>query len=273
MDIHNPIVFSLWRVHRTKPFFVRSRPENVSDVLPLALTPAKCKDRSRRPAGDRGLFVLLVAVVLFAAGMADAGSAEITPIKVSSLPKPPEKIAAWIKQGNVSFESGTRPPSRQSSGGPRITGETRYRLIYHFRSKSDWRVLGSKIVIRVRFRDVRWQTSHVIWFENRPNTDGFWDNQLVRHEFDHVEISTDPRIEKLFRSRLRDTTVIERLIQPGVRIRESDVDKIVEDAVREMFDEISELVEIRYKELDRLTKHGQLPLPPDEEIPWRNTAP
>ncbi|WP_146533894.1 hypothetical protein [Rubripirellula reticaptiva] len=195
------------------------------------------------------------------------------PIKVSSLPQPPEKIAAWIKLGNVTFESGTRPPSRESADGPRITGETRYRLIYHFRSQSDWRVRGSQIVIRVRFKDVRWQTSHVIWFENRPDADGFWDNQLVRHEFDHVEISTDPRIEKLFRSRLKDTSVIQRPIQPGIRIREADVDKIVEDTVRKMFDEISELVEIRYKELDRITNHGQLPLPPDNEIPWRNTAP
>ncbi|TWU54411.1 hypothetical protein Poly51_31300 [Rubripirellula tenax] len=196
---------------------------------------------------------------------------EIASLDISALPPPPPILAERIESGRVTFEFGDRDPSLESTQGPRVSAETRYRIAYHFQSHSSWRIRGGKIVIRVRFSQVRWEPNHVIWFRAKPRIEGFWDDRLVRHEFDHVEISDDRRIEALFRRRLKELVVIQRPHNLGARIREADVDKIIEDTVREIFDEVSELVAIRYKELDRVTRHGQLPLPPDDELSWRKS--
>ncbi len=76
-------------------------------------------------------------------------------------------------------------------------------------------------------------------------------------------ISTDPRIEKLFRDRLEKLRWIRRDIAPGDSVSDSEVDAIVEETVETIFNEVQDLVTIRYRELDRITRHGVLPLPVD----------
>ena len=44
------------------------------------------------------------------------------------------------------------------------------------------------------------------------------------------------------------------------------VDRLIDQHVAEVFQRVSQLVEIRYQELDRLTLHGQLPVPPDSSL-------
>lgn len=185
------------------------------------------------------------------------------PFQIPSIATAPEEIAALIEGGNVTFESGDRDPSREPIDGPRIAAETRYRTAYHFESHSDWNLRRGSLRIRVRFKQVRWSVSHVIWFRSPPSFDGFWDNRLVRHEFDHARISTDPRIEKLFRDRLEKLRWIRRDIAPGDSVSDSEVDAIVEETVETIFNEVQDLVTIRYRELDRITRHGVLPLPVD----------
>ncbi len=46
----------------------------------------------------------------------------------------------------------------------------------------------------------------------------------------------------------------------------SFVDRLVDEHVVKMFSEISDLVSIRYKELDRVTSHGLHPLPEDSSL-------
>ncbi|WP_145169070.1 hypothetical protein [Rubripirellula lacrimiformis] len=199
-------------------------------------------------------------------GQDSADIAKPSPLAISSLPTPPADLGTLIEQGAVTFESGDRDQSLESANGPRVSAETRYRIEYHFRSNAKWDLRGGQLTVRIQFRDIRWGVHHVIWFRRLPETDSFWDNPLVQHEFDHVRISSDPRFRDSFRKRLRANSVVLQDVSSSQRVDDAMVDKIVEQTAKDVFESLSELVAIRYAELDRVTRHGRLPLPSDHGL-------
>ncbi len=86
------------------------------------------------------------------------------------------------------------------------------------------------------------------------------------HELDHLRISSDPRIKNRFEQRLREESVLVRAINNGDVVNQNLVSQLVKEHVVEIFQEYSDLIAIRYKELDRITNHGQRPVPADSEI-------
>lgn len=122
------------------------------------------------------------------------------------------------------------------------------------------------IVINVRYDRVEWTPTHTIWFLQRPASEGFWSDPLVRHEFDHVRISSDRRLAVQFEQMLKRTSVLNRPISDSDVVNQKFVDQIVDQHVAEVFAEISELISIRYKELDRVTEHGRRGVPSDSPL-------
>jgi hypothetical protein len=191
-----------------------------------------------------------------------------TPIKLSDLPEPPAEIRELIEAGQVTLEAGEREASQTPQTGPRITAETNYRITYNYKTRSRWKVdsQNRRVVITVRFRDIEWQPTHRIWFQKRPDTEDFWSNRLVLHEFDHVRISSDHRVAERFEQLLRSKGSITQSLSVDDIVDRAFVDRLVDEHVVEMFSEISDLVSIRYKELDRVTSHGLNPLPKDSSL-------
>lgn len=187
-------------------------------------------------------------------------------IDPAEFPNPPAEIAAWIESGRVTWEAGPRDESLESPGRPRMAAETRYRIAYHYRTRLRWTVASEgkrTAVIRVRFENVSLEPSHVIWFRERPEVQGFWENPLVLHELDHLQISSDHRLSKLFAERLREQPVLRIAVTDQDIVNRDFVDRKVDEHVAGLFQEISDLIAIRYQELDRLTNHGRKPLPAD----------
>ncbi len=190
------------------------------------------------------------------------------PIELSDLPEPPEPLGDLIEAGRVTFEAGEREESTELSGGLRTAAETHYKIAYNYNSRSRWAVdsANRRLRITVRFFSIRWEPTHVIWFRRRPETDGFWSDVLVRHEFDHVRISNDPRLAKRFEEMLREKSVISHQLSEGDVVNRPFVDHLVAEHVDNVFAEISELIAIRYKELDRVTRHGRDAVPEDSPL-------
>lgn len=163
------------------------------------------------------------------------------------------------------MESGQRDAT--SPNRAKLTGETHYRLIYNYSSRPRWRLdaSGRNLRIAIRYQSIKWHTTHRIWLQELPATDGFWSNKLLLHEFDHVTISSDPRLATAFKRRLNETSVLHRKVDTSQIVNRRYVDKLVKQHVEDVFQEISDLVQVRYKELDRITDHGQRPLPKKEE--------
>ena len=226
---------------------------------------------------------LLLAVLSFiAASSANAFGQEISgdaqnKKALTKLPKPPEWIEKLIKNAKVKFTTGGQAVTNSKSyrvGRRRLGAETRFSLKYDYRTRSNWTVQGSgqnkKLVITIDIDRANLIGTHEVWFRKTPDLDGFWDNPLVLHELDHVRISNDPRIEKQFQTKLRQNTKITKpfsdFTSDGRRVNESLVRQTIDLMLKEIFDETVELVQIRYKELDRQTDHGLRPVPKDSEV-------
>ena len=151
-----------------------------------------------------------------------------------------------------------------------MAAETTYRMVHRYRSKPRWTIRknGSTRTcqIRLRFRSVQLQTSHEIWFLEKPDLASFWTNPLVLHELDHLRLSADPRLANRFEKLVHEETSIERNIEIGESVNGRWIQKQVDQYVQDQFTKVADLAAIRYKELDRLTAHGRRKIPGDSEV-------
>lgn len=194
---------------------------------------------------------------------------KLTSFSIGRFDPPPEPIASLVQNAKIQWQYGPRDPSREPSSGPRLAAETQYRIAYQFNSGSRWRIVPGEprtVIIRVRYQHVRWNRSHVIWFRNQPDQSDFWNDPLVRHELDHLKISSDPRFEKQFLADLQASSIIRQTASSGETIDQRWVSNIVDRHVAKVFEKTSELIAIRYLELDQITSHGRRPLPDDSEL-------
>lgn len=228
-------------------------------------------------------------------------------LKLSDLPPVPDDLKELVEANELTFRIGGPRPSlidqSRSTGSStrRFDAETQFRLSYTFRSRCQWKTVASpstpnsikQLAIQVRFDRIRTSLKHHIWLRRMPDEPGFWDSPLVRHEFDHVRISSDPRLVELFRKsvlkheRMELTRAeSEPLIALAYRkwnaswfgrgtllnyLKNDDAKVWVKKAVQGEFDRLVELVEIRYAELDRVTDHGRRSVPADGPLrDWLN---
>ena len=207
-------------------------------------------------------------------------------IELSELAAPPAEVQSLIDRGKVTFFYGRKPwqeirEARERIGvtgrGKRLMAETKFAVNYSYKSRSRWRTFYDgdkrKLRISIYFREASLVHDHKIWFRYRPYTNGFWDDELVQHEFDHVRISTHSMIEKRFLEKLREDNVLVRPIDKDTTVNEGFVRKLVDDHVESVFNQMVELVSVRYKELDRQTDHGQKPIPQGSALmSWMDRA-
>ncbi len=180
-----------------------------------------------------------------------------------TLPPAPEPIAKLIQSGNVTF-SFYDPAVQQR----RYAGETKLDLRYNYRSTSRWdshREGGKQIVtVRPRFHQIKFTRQHTILLPIGMTGELFYSRPLVQHEFDHVRISSNPAFEKQFQRWIETELRVLKLTLPdGQALDNQWVQAEIKAATKQRFDRLLELIQIRYRELDRVTDHGLQPLPED----------
>ncbi|MEL7267455.1 MAG: hypothetical protein AAFP69_21965, partial [Planctomycetota bacterium] len=132
-------------------------------------------------------------------------------------------------------------------------------------------------------RSLKVQRSHEIVLPNYLIGKNFYNRRLVLHEFDHVQISCSDRVEATFRRLLKETRqqqvlpILESI--PAVAQRGSYAERakrnshfreISNDWIRKeiaaRFEDLVQLVDIRYKALDAETSHGRYDVPEDFRV-------
>ena len=227
----------------------------------------------------------------------DAEAPKVRELKLSDLPPVPKDLKELVEANELTFRIGGPRPSlmdqSRSTGSPnrRFDAENEFRLSYSFGSRCQWKPVANpstpnsikQLAIQVRFDRIRTSLKHQIWLRRMPDEPGFWDSPLVRHEFDHVRISSDPRLVELFRKsvlkheRMELTRAeSEPLIALAYRkwnaswlgrgtwlsyLDNEDAKAWVKTAVQAEFDGLVEMIGIRYAELDRVTDHGRRSVP------------
>ncbi|TWU18296.1 hypothetical protein [Allorhodopirellula heiligendammensis] len=214
---------------------------------------------------------------------------------LDDLPAPPDEFKSLLHRGNVTFLIGGQRPSVANPSRPtrdvqrRFDAETRYHMSFTYKSRCRWAWADTsrsqRLAIGVRYDKIELNTEHQIWLRQMPNRDTFWESPLVRHELDHLRLSSDPRLTTRFvtavkkRGRIeltRDQTTLlldsakKRYETQGRRYRSildvldsDDAQQWVDEQLQAEFDRTVELVEIRYQELDQITDHGRHPVPED----------
>ena len=204
-------------------------------------------------------------------------------IDLADLPKPPEAIEKLINEGTFRFLTGGQPQSSLGSFNSRgrLAGETRFKFRYRYDSRARWSFDRSSansnsqspmVNIVVRFRTLKLFASHDVWLRDVPSNESFWNDRVVLHEFDHVRISSDPRVEKLFYDSAKS---LERFQVPyanvagrGGAIEGRRVQRLIEERMKDVLTRTSDMVRIRYRELDRVTEHGLRPIPDESDFSY-----
>lgn len=225
-------------------------------------------------------------------GSAASESDQPTSLSLDELPSPPNELSEMIEAGRVTFivggqrpsetkgdSSGTTTTKRFDSGfgrrgrwGRRLSfdAETNFEVHLDYRSRARWRIRWQNeqrhLIVSIRFSNVEVEPTHNIWFKNPIHADKFWDSALVRHEFDHVKLSLLVANQKRFADDLRDHATIDMVIDGDADVNKAMVMPMVDKLVQERFAELLDLIEIRYQELDRQTRHGTRPLDEESEL-------
>lgn len=192
-------------------------------------------------------------------------NADATPIDCDELPEPPAWIAELMRRGDVALVHGPPDDPRRISGKRVTAAETAYEIEFDFRLRLRWRIDEDAIEVFIDDIDFQWQPVHTIWFRQLPAAESFWNERLVLHELDHVAISSHRSIRDTFQRRAGQLSPLEGEVRAEETPRQA-AGRIAREAVKALFDDVSNLAKIRYVELDRQTDHGLQPIPAGSEL-------
>ncbi|KAA5543681.1 hypothetical protein FYK55_10795 [Roseiconus nitratireducens] len=202
----------------------------------------------------------------------------VQPIPSTELPDPPPDLQQIIERGNVRWLTGG-PPRETPDSFPAslsLAGETRFKFRYRYDSHARWSYERPSagqpptVLLRIRFRSVKLHVSHEVWLKHVPAAEKFWEDPLVRHECDHVRISSMPAIEQQFLDSVKAMKTVHVPLADVAgtdgRVSDREVQRWIDRRMDEALERTTDYVRIRYRELDRLTQHGRLPIPEDRGL-------
>jgi len=83
-----------------------------------------------------------------------------------------------------------------------------------------------------------------------------WESKLLRHEFDHVAISTDPRLLKIIKRTLQQRREWVVSFQQVLKPTELDIRKSIQEKVAAEIKSLEQLVQTQYDYLDKESHQG-----------------
>ena len=171
----------------------------------------------------------------------------------------PPYFTRLIEAGNVEFEFYDPKITRREH-----LGHTQFNLHVRHRSsfKFGWTVgRGVRyLTIRATISDISPRLTHTITLPVWLDSDRRWNDRLVKHEFDHVAISCDPRVLMLVERLYGGVDTIDRTVPPGTRIDNRFVEEIVNESLTSRLKAVVEAVKANQTLLDDVTRHGVRPI-------------
>ena len=175
-------------------------------------------------------------------------------------PQPPAYFRQLIDTGGVKFEFYDRRPEGQRwPGRANFWLNVPYQTTYRYRTEP----VGNKklLTIDVTLESVKFELSHKLVLPRSLNHARSWRQRLMKHEFDHVAISSDPRmfmlVEHLHRNVKQIKATVAESETPDKKFLLSRIEK--EFAARR--DAVNQLIRANYVLLDKVSRHGVAPIP------------
>lgn len=185
--------------------------------------------------------------------------------KKSSEPHPwlavaPGEYLRLINRGNVEIQvNDSILASYRKAALTRFKIKLDYKCIYRPPRASTKN--GEKILlldIRYTKRDL--SVNHTVIIPATYTPDEPWSDRLMKHEMDHVAITTDPRLQAMVRGIFSRGFAIE--VQPNANsnLRPDDYKSQIDQFTQDIIREIEALLQYQYDELDRSSNDGLVEL-------------
>ena len=179
----------------------------------------------------------------------------VTPAQdLFELPKPPGELDLLMEAGSVEFLFYDQRPADQ-----KFEGETHFNFDVGYRFRYQSR-LGNKQgvphhFVSVHFSNIRIETKNIIRIPRRYASVSIWDSSLVQHEFEHVRVNSDPRVELLIQELVNAIKRID-IKAKSRTISRAELTERVEKEIDKRVDEVTRLVQGNNDLLDTVTQHG-----------------
>lgn len=172
---------------------------------------------------------------------------------------PPEYFARLIEEGNVSFDF--YDPVQQ----PRThRGYTTFQLDVHYRSTYQYQWVnsagGRRVTIEPKIAQMTYALVNQVQLPKTLNHDRRWTTSLVKHEFDHVAMTLDPRVRFLIEHLCERTPEIVRDLPAGTPVTDRLIDRVIHDTVEPRYQSVVDLLIANENDLDQVTRHGHTQL-------------
>ncbi len=177
-----------------------------------------------------------------------------------AIAEPPAYFARLIDEGKVTFDF--YDPIRQ----PRThRGYTtfHYDVAYHSSFQYQWvdQTGGRKVSIQPKIGQIKYAIVNEVQLPDTLNHDRRWTNSLVKHEFDHVAITVDPRVRMLIEHLCAGTPKIVRVVPKDAAIGDELVERLIHEVVEPRYKAVLKLLIANENDLDVQTRHGRWDLP------------
>jgi hypothetical protein len=134
-----------------------------------------------------------------------------------------------------------------------------YKVIY--RTPRATAIDGERMLlldIRYTKRDV--SVNHVIIIPTTYSPEAPWKDRLLKHEMDHVAITTDPRLQAMVGSIFSRGFTIDVSAKVDNQQRNGDDKVRIDEFTQEIIQEIESLLQYQYDELDQASRDGLVEL-------------
>jgi hypothetical protein len=174
------------------------------------------------------------------------------------LPSPPKELADLIERGQVNLRFYDMKPSDQ-----RFDGETRfqYDVKYRFRFRPQGSGPSGSSRATVAIRAIKVLPQNNISVPKSYAHDKIWTDPLIVHEFEHVQINSDPRLFLLLRAVVASIRTVSlddstRVGGEAPAFHEQLVSQKIDEEINRRVAAVTALVQANNDLLDQVTRHG-----------------
>lgn len=105
------------------------------------------------------------------------------------------------------------------------------------------------------------ELTHLIRLPASFKSPRIWRSKILRHEFDHVAVSLDPRAMLLLRHLLAHLPAIERTLKPDEEPSNERLNQLINEEINRRHQAVIELMRQNNVLLDKVGAHGTQPVP------------
>ena len=105
------------------------------------------------------------------------------------------------------------------------------------------------------------ELTHLIRLPASFKAPDIWQSTTLRHEFDHVAVSLDPRALMLLRHLLEHLPVVELTLEPDEEPSDERIRQLINEEIKRRHEAVLELMRQNNVLLDKVSRHGTRPVP------------